>query len=98
MRRGTVFLIVSMFFVSLAGAQSYSPEEQEIVDQTISRWKTLAEGNYDALVTGPKDLVGIQAGSHGGLWDKTTTEEQLNNLRNRPYTLLRQTEVTLKAG
>ena len=87
MRRGTVFFIVSLVFVSLAVAQSYSPEEQKIVDETLSRWKNFAEGNYDAVVTGPKDLVGIEASSDGGLWVKATAEEQLNALKNTPYTL-----------
>ena len=87
MRCGTVFFIVSLVFVSLAVAQSYSPEEQKIVDETLSRWKNFAEGNYDAVVTGPKDLVGIEASSAGGLWEKATAEEQLNALKNTPYTL-----------
>lgn len=87
MRLITAFFIVSMFFVSLAGAQSYSSEEQEIVDRTINQWKNFAERNYDAMVSGPGDLVGLQASSHGGLWDRATAEEQLNNLTNTPYTL-----------
>ena len=87
MRLATTSFIISIVFVSLAGAQSYSSEEQEIVDRTISQWKNYAEGNYDAMVTGPPDLVGIQASSHGGLWDTATAEEQLNNLRQTPYTL-----------
>jgi ketosteroid isomerase-like protein len=87
MRRVTVLSVLSLFLVSLALAQSYSPEEQKIVDETLSRWKNFSEGNYDAVVTGPKDLVGIQASSHGGLWEKATAEEQLNALKNTPYTL-----------
>ena len=56
MRLITAFFIVSMFFVSLAGAQSYSSEEQEIVDRTINQWKNFAERNYDAMVSGPGGL------------------------------------------
>ena len=87
MFRGVVLLIVSLVFVSTATAQSYSPEEQEIVDRTVAQWKSFAERNFDSMVIGPTDLANIQASSHGGLWEKRTGEEFLDNLRSTPYTL-----------
>lgn len=87
MFRGALILIVSLVFVSTAGAQSYSPEEQEIVDRTVAQWENFAERNFDAMILGPMDLVNLQASSHGGLWDKRTGGEFLNNLRSTPYTL-----------
>jgi hypothetical protein len=87
MCRKAFLLIVTLFFASEVGAQSYSPEEQKIVDHTVAQWKNFAERNFDAMAVGPGDLVNVQASSHGGLWDKRTGEEFLNNLRSTPYTL-----------
>ena len=88
MRREAIFvLLVSLFFAASAGAQSYSPEEQGIVDRTVTEYKNLGDRNFDAMAVGSTNLVKMEADSNGGLWDAITRKEQLDDLRNAPYTL-----------
>ena len=85
--RRVVFILVLSIFVPFTLAQSYSPEEQKIVDQVLQTWEDRSNGDYDALVRRPKDMVAIQANSNGGLWVASTSEEQLKAFKERPFTL-----------
>jgi hypothetical protein len=88
MHREAILVLSLLFFTSAVGAQSYSPAEQEIVDRTVAQYKNFAERNFDAMAVGPTSLVRMEADSDGGFWNRMTGEEQLDNLRNTPYTLL----------
>ena len=90
--------VVLAAFISLATAQTYSPEEQQIVDQVRSSWKSLAKGDYDAIAridfgmtpgraTAADDRPVIEASSDGGLWEISTSRNEMEWFKENEFIL-----------